>query len=327
MCDSFVNERGKWKMQAYLFVHFREKATPDGEQVYFGLSKDGFHWEEVNNGRPVLWAYYGDKGVRDFTITRRKDNGKFYIFATDLSLAYGMRNQYHNSWYEISVNGSKNFSVWESDDLVNWSEQRLVKLGDENFGCLWAPDIIFDSENEDYVIHWSSPHKDYPNGFKGIYYSRTKDFETFSKPEVLYRKEDSGVIDSAIYEENGTYYMFVKSEDKPAKNLLLKSDHATGPYTRIEAFDECMADLAPHVYEAPTAVRLENGKWCLFLDYYGVRGAGQGYVPFISENIDEGKFVRSDASFSFPYGFKHGTILTITMEEYERIKNHQWDQE
>ena len=108
---------------------------------------------------------------------------------------------------------------------------------------------------------------------------------------------------------------------------MLKSDHATGPYTRIKAFDECMADLAPHVYEAPTAVRLENGKWCLFLDYYGVRGAGQGYVPFISENIDEGKFVRSDASFSFQYGFKHGTILTITMEEYERIKNHQWDQE
>ena len=95
---------------------------------------------------------------------------------------------------------------------------------------------------------------------------------------------------------------------------------------RIRALKHLMS-VWPHVYEAPTAVRLENGKWCLFLDYYGVRGAGQGYVPFISENIDEGKFVRSDASFSFPYGFKHGTILTITMEEYERIKNHQWDQE
>ena len=52
-------------MQAYLFVHFREKTTPDGEQVYFGVSKDGFNWEEVNGGAPVLWAYYGDKGVRD----------------------------------------------------------------------------------------------------------------------------------------------------------------------------------------------------------------------------------------------------------------------
>ena len=52
-------------MQAYLFVHFREKKTPDGEQVYFGLSRDGFHWESVNDGKPVLWSFYGDKGVRD----------------------------------------------------------------------------------------------------------------------------------------------------------------------------------------------------------------------------------------------------------------------
>ncbi len=313
-------------MQAYLFVHFREKTTPDGEQVYFGLSKDGFHWEAVNEGCPVLWAYYGDKGVRDFTIIRCQETGKFYIMATDLSLAYGLRNQYHNSWYEISVNGSKCFSIWESDDLVNWSEQRLVKIGDENFGCMWAPDLIYDKENKDYVLHWSSPHRDYTNGFKGIYYSRTKDFQTFTKPEVLYRKEDSGVIDSAIYEEDGMYYLFVKSEDYPAKNMLLTSKQVTGPYTKIEAFDECMAELDPHVYEAPTAVRLENGNWCLFLDYYGVRGAGQGYVPFICENIAKGKFVRSDASFSFPYGFKHGTILPITMEEYERIKNHNWEE-
>ena len=38
--------------QAYLFVHFREKTTPDGEQVYFGISRDGFHWEAVNDGVP-----------------------------------------------------------------------------------------------------------------------------------------------------------------------------------------------------------------------------------------------------------------------------------
>ncbi len=67
-------------MQAYLFVHFREKTTPDGEQVYFGLSKDGFHWEAVNEGNPVLWAYYGDKGVRDFTIVRCEDAQKILYF-------------------------------------------------------------------------------------------------------------------------------------------------------------------------------------------------------------------------------------------------------
>ena len=39
--------------QAYLFVHFREKTTPDGEQVYFGISRDGFHWEAVNDALRV----------------------------------------------------------------------------------------------------------------------------------------------------------------------------------------------------------------------------------------------------------------------------------
>lgn len=311
-------------MQAYLFVHFREKTTPDGEQVYFGLSRDGFQWEEVNHGAPVLWAYYGDKGVRDFTITRCRENGKFYIFATDLSLSYGMRNQYHNSWEEIGKHGSKCLSVWESENLTDWSEQRLVRVGTEKFGCLWAPDILYDREKGDYLLHWSSSHADDQYGPKKIYYSRTADFQNFSAPEILYQKEDSGVIDSAIYEEDGRYYLFVKSEENPAKIILLSSEHAAGPYQRVEAFDRSMEQVESGLYEAPTAVRLEDGRWCLFLDYYGVPGAGQGYVPFVAESLKSGTFVRSDRAFSFPYGYKHGTILTITMEEYERIRRHDW---
>ena len=311
-------------MQTYLFVHFREKATPDGEQVYFGLSRDGCHWEAVNGGAPVLWAFYGDKGVRDFTIIRCEENGKFYIIATDLSLAYGMRNQYRHSWDEIGRNGSKCLALWESDDLTDWTEQRLVRLGNEDFGCLWAPDVICDREQGDYVLHWSSSHCANGYGPKGIYYSRTKDFRSFTEPKVLYRKDDSGVIDSAIYEEDGRYYLFVKSEANPAKIILLAADHVTGPYERVESFDRSMETVESGLYEAPTAVRLEDGKWCLFLDYYGVPGEGQGYVPFVAESLKSGEFVRADRAFSFPYGFKHGTILTITIEEYERIKGHSW---
>lgn len=311
-------------MQAYLFVHFKEKTTPDGEQVYFSISKDGMKWEELNEGLPVLWAYYGDKGVRDFTIKKNDRTGKYYIFATDLSLSYGMRNQYQNSWKNAGEKGSKNFSVWESDNLVDWSEQKLVNLADENFGCLWAPDIIYDKENCDYVIHWSSSHKSNDYGFKKIYYSRTTDFNEFTKPEVLYEKEDSGIIDSAIYEEDGKYYLFVKSERNPSKIIMLCSDHVVGPYERMEAFDESMADVEIGMYEAPTAVKLEDGRWCLFLDYYGQTGPKQGYVPFLADNLADGKFVRAEEDFSFPYKFKHGTILTIDMDDYERIKNYNW---
>lgn len=307
--------------QAYLFVHFKEKFTPEGEQVYFALSKDGFHWNEVNGGDPVLTSSLGDQGVRDFTITRTR-NGRFYILATDLGLARHFEGKYKGTWEEIGRNGSKDLVLWESEDLVHWSEPRMIRMGDENFGCVWAPDILHDSAADDYVIHWSSSHSSDDYRWKKIYYTRTKDFKSFSRAEVLYKKEDSGIIDSAMYEKDGKYYLFVKSEANPAMVTLLKSDAITGPFQRIHAFDEEMAKLEQGQYEAPTAFEQEDGSWCLFLDFYGTTKDKQGYVPFISEDISAGRFVRSDASFSFPYGFKHGTILTITPEEYDRIQSH-----
>lgn len=312
------------KMKAYLFVHFKEKTTPDGEQVYFGLSRDGFHWEAVNEGRPVLWSYQGDKGVRDFAVTRAQ-NGMFYILATDLSLAYGMRNQYHHSWEEIGRNGSRQMVLWESADLVHWSEQRMITFGGEEMGCRWAPDITLDREQGGYLIHWSSPHQCNNYGEKAIYYSRTQNFTAFDEPKLLYRKADSGVIDSCMIYENGSYYLFVKSEADPERIILLRSERPTGPFERMPAFDEEMNKLEAGVYEAPTAFQLEDGRWCLMLDYYGVPGAGQGYVPFLCEDISTGIFRRADEKFSFPYGFKHGTVLEITVEEYERIRNFPFE--
>lgn len=307
-------------MEAYLFVHFKEKKTPDGEQVYFALSTDGFNWEAVNNGEPILESSLGEKGVRDHTIVRTGD-GRFVILATDLSLANCFHTKYQGSWENITREGSKCLSLWESEDLVNWSEQRLIELGDDTYGCLWAPDVVYDPHEQDYVLHWSSSHASNGYGPKAIYYSRTRDFRTFSAPELLCRKEDSGIIDSAIYEENGVFYRFLKSEANPATIILERGDKLAGEgYTRIAAFDEEMAKLQQGVYEAPTAFRLPNGEWCLMLDFYGVEGEGQGYVPFVAETLESGRFVRSDESFSFPYGFKHGTVLSISNEEYTRIK-------
>ncbi|MBD3921757.1 glycoside hydrolase family 43 protein [Paenibacillus sp. PR3] len=308
-------------MSAYLFVHFREKTTPEGEQVYFGVSKDGFNWEQVNGGQPVLWSKQGDQGVRDHTIVRTRD-GRFYILATDLSLANGFHTKYESSWENISRKGSRCLSLWESGDLVNWSEQRMVELGDEDFGCLWAPDVLYDRDRDDYVIHWSSAHASNNYGHKAIFYTRTKDFVRFDRPQLLCRKDGSGIIDPAIYEENGTFYRFLKSEGDPAGIILQAGNTLTGTHERIEAFDEEMAKLGSSAYEGPTAFKLANGQWCLMLDFFGVKGDGQGYVPFVADDLNSGRFIRSEGQFSFPYRFKHGTVLAITDEEYDRIVKH-----
>ena len=200
-----------------------------------------------------------------------------------------------------------------------------MPLGDESFGCLWAPDVIFDPENEDYVLHWSSKRKNAPDGRMAIYYARTKDFAHYTKPELLYQRAESGVIDSAMYEEKGKYYLFVKADRNPSRVIELCGNHVTGPFFPVPAFDQAMEELQEGLYEAPTSVQLEDGRWCLFVDFYGARGAGQGYVPLIAPSLASGDFVLAREAFSFPYGFKHGTILPITPEEYQRMLSHDWE--
>ena len=67
----------------YLFAHFKEKLTPDGEQVYFGISRDGFNWQAVNGGNPVLTAQLGERGCRDIEVVRLHTGG-FVVITTDL---------------------------------------------------------------------------------------------------------------------------------------------------------------------------------------------------------------------------------------------------
>lgn len=313
-------------MQHYLFVHFRETTTPDGEQVYFSVSRDAFTWEALNGGRPVLWAYYGDHGVRDMTVFRDPQRGRIHIFATDLSLAYGMRGKYNHSWDNVMAHGSMDLAHWVSDDLVHWSEEEMIPVGEEGMGCVWAPDVLYDASQGDFMLHWSSLVPGKGKKKMAIWYRRTGDFLSWSEPKLLFEKEDAGVIDSAMYEEKGKYYLFVKSDHNPNRVILLRGPRATGPFERVSAFDDAMEGAATGVYEAPTAVRMEDGSWCLFLDYYGVHGAGQGYVPYMAESLENGKFVRSDVRFSFPFGFKHGTILPISQQEYERMKAHDWSE-
>lgn len=314
-------------MQHFLFVHFKEKRTPEGEQIYFGVSKDGYNWEAINNGQPVLWAMLGEKGVRDATITR-SDNGKFYIIATDLSLSYCMREKYENSWAKVKRDGSNCLMMWESNDLVHWSQEYALPVRKPGTGCCWAPDIIQDKKTGEYVIHWSSPVSEEDTRMC-IWYTRTKDFKEFAKPEILFAKEDSGVIDSCMVEEKGVFYLWVKSDKNPCAVIMLKSASITGPFERMYAFDDEMNSLVggAHAYEAPTASRISDGSYNLMLDFFGVKGAGQGYVPFRSIDISTGIFKRADGDFSYPYGFKHGTILAISEEEYNRIKEFDFEAE
>lgn len=306
---------------SYLFVHFREKWTEDGEQIYFALSKDGYNWQEVNDGKPVITATKGDKGVRDIAIVRTKENN-FVMIATDLALIRNVDSKYGGTIKGAFRNGSKAVAMWKSEDLVNWSDEILVELSDGSLGCFWAPGIFFDDVNDEYIVHWSSTCKD--NDFSGldIYYSKTRDFEKFSKPKLFYKKSDSETLDSFIYKDDETYHFFVKSASNPKAVIHKTSSTLFGSYSDDKSFDMQMSQLDNSgSYEAPMVYKLSDGKICLMMDFYGCEEKeNMGYVPFVMDSLNDVRLCCSKEKFSFPYGFKHGVVIEISDDEYNRIR-------
>ncbi len=303
----------------YLFTHFKEKITPDGEQVYFAVSRDGLTWEQVNGGEPVLTSTMGTKGCRDIEIVRLHTGG-FVILTTDLGITYHFDANYNVDWKKLNSQGSKNLCMWRTDDLVHFSEQKLLYFGRDDFGCLWAPEVFFDEENEEYLIHWGSTVAEDNFTHMSIYCCTTKDFETFSEPKLYFTK-DNEILDSHITKVGDTYHLFYKNSSNPPMNMHATSKNLYGPFEHDKDFEEYMDKEIrnPGSYEAPTTFTLPDGRWCLMLDFFGCAKEDMGYVPFVSSEPGDNCLRRTDEAFSFPYGFKHGGVIEITDEEYDRL--------
>lgn len=304
------------EMGAYLFAHFigSEQSASD-EQIYFSVSKDGTNWTTVNGIKPVLTSNVGEKGVRDPYILRGED-GKFFVIATDLSI-YERRGD-SNRWASCQTSGSQSIVIWESPDLVNWSEARLVKVAADNAGCTWAPEAIYDSEKDMYMVFWASKTSDDSYSTQRIYRSYTKDFVTFTAPEIYIDGGNISNIDTTILADSGVYYRFTKNESKSSVTMM-----------RSTSLDSGWTDVATYTingtpgntitgYEGPTIYKLNGeNKWCLLLDYYS---KSQGYKPFITNDITKGEFT-SASDFNFDTKYRHGTVMPITDEEYNAIVN------
>ena len=130
--------------------------------------------------------------------------------------------------------------IWESTDLVNWSDERMVEVSAAiGAGCTWAPEATYDEKTGEYVVYWASrtPSVDTK---QRLYYVKTRDFYTFTEPK-LYIEKDQSSIDTTMIEHNGTYYRFTKNEGGSTNSLgaktktifLEKSDSVLGNFTQI----------------------------------------------------------------------------------------------
>ncbi|MFF3374950.1 family 43 glycosylhydrolase [Streptomyces sp. NPDC002680] len=317
----------KEALKGYMFSYFTGEGTSDGEQLYAALSKgnDPLKWRELNDGKPVLTSTLGEKGLRDPFIIRSPEGDKFYQIATDLRI-YG-----NGDWDASQRTGSKSIMVWESTDLVNWTNQRLVKVSPDSAGNTWAPEAYYDEKLGEYVVFWAS--KLYTTAdhsgdtYNRMMYATTRDFYTFSEPKVWVDRGYS-VIDSTVIQHDGEYYRLSKDErnnssSTPNSKFIFEEKSDSLKNLSWTAVAEGIGKGTMSAAEGPLVFKSNTQeKWYAFLDEFG----GRGYIPFETTDLDSGVWTPS-TGYDLPSKPRHGTVLPVTQSEYDRLlKTYQPDQ-
>jgi sucrose-6-phosphate hydrolase SacC (GH32 family) len=276
--------------------------------LHLAVSPDGLKWQVVN----------GDKSVLKPTIPE--------VFR-DPSIAKDESGAYHLIWTIAWGCGQhKGIGYAFSKDLVNWSEQRIIPVmeNEPKTEFIWAPELFWDSGKKEWMIHWSSSVTDkYPETlalFDGhsnprIYYTTTKDFKTF-KPSKLLFNPDCLAIDSYVYRgDDKNYYVFFKADRKeePKRGILVaKAPAPDGPY----AVDPKMiTGLEEGWAEGPCAVKVGE-KTRL---YYAPPNDFGAY-----ESTDMKNWTSIRKEMVPPGGYRHGTVIRISAEEVKSLLNHEY---
>ena len=255
--------------KAYLFCHFVGEGhgktengvkIATGEQMFFALADvgQGLKFKDMNgstmgNLKPVLSSTVGERGVRDPYICRSPEGDTFYLIATDLSVYTRGGWGNNNGSQKFTITGSHCITLWESHDLVNWTEGRLIEVAREDAGMAWAPEMIYNDETGEYVIFFSSTilndAKDAIKERDCIYYTTTRDFVHFGETKKFLKNQpypdgqedpqknsdspqainnnERKIIDASVMKIGDYYYCAAKDGDNHENNggiLIQRTD-------------------------------------------------------------------------------------------------------
>lgn len=287
----------------YMFAYFSGNGKGE-EAIHFAISKDGYHYYALNDDRPVLSSekISSTGGVRDPHIMRGVDGRTFYMVATDMKAA--------NGW-----NSNRAMVLLKSNDLVHWTSN-VVNIqkrfaGQDSLLRVWAPQTIYDIKAKKYMIYWAMK---YGGGPDKIYYAYANsdftDLETVPK-QLLFVPEDGAAIDGDIICKEGKYYLFFKTEGAKTKGIKVAvSDSLTGDYV---VGDEYVQQTKDQV-EGSCTFQLNDGSgYILMYDVYT-----KGRYQF-TKSADLKHFSVIDDDVSMDFHPRHGTVMSVTSTEIERL--------
>ncbi|MEF8852365.1 MAG: glycoside hydrolase family 43 protein [Haloarculaceae archaeon] len=268
------------------------------EAMHLATSTDGYAWETLNGGDPVLRGSVRTETLRDPFLFEDRE-GTFHLLSTD-----GWESQY-------VVHAT-------SSDLVEWSDQEAfpVMTGVEGAKNAWAPECYYDRENDEYRLLWSStvetdPGEEYNNR---IWSATTDDFETVGPAEWFV---DPGfeVIDATVVHHDGAYHMALK--DERGVNELDTDYKAVRTATAADGegpFDDLSDLVTPSPVEGPTLFRNE-GEWWLFYDYF----LEDRYGASRSEDFETWETFGDEVDF--PAKPRHASVLAVDADVVEGLRD------
>ncbi|KAF4461614.1 glycoside hydrolase family 43 [Fusarium albosuccineum] len=305
----------------YVFVYFTGNGQGQ-ENIFLAASEgnDALTWTELNGGEPVLTSSKGTKGVRDPFLLRSHEGDKFYLIATDLKVA-------DSGWTNATRHGSLYLEIWETTDLIEWSEQRHIQVSPATVGNTWAPEAYYDDELEKYVVYWASAlyakddtsHEE--DSYQRIMYATTSDFITFSEPVVW---QDKDRIDTTLIKEGDVYYRFTKDSGTNGTDCVdiiqESSKDLLAPLDGWQVVVGCIgANAGTEAVEGPSIFKsnpedINGEKFYLFLDEF----TGRGYIPLETEDIANPDW-KISSSYRLPSSPRHGSVVSLTKEELDGI--------
>ncbi|EFQ86599.1 hypothetical protein CFE70_006533 [Pyrenophora teres f. teres 0-1] len=313
--DYGLTRRADPSLTGYLGVFF----LGDKPSVYFYLSNgnNANSMVALNKGQPVINPTKGTLGVRDPSIIAGgagEAGEKWYIIGTDLNIAT-------TTWDASQRTGSRGIYVWESTDLVTWTNERLVTVEDSTAGMVWAPSAIYDTAKGQYLVYWSSKfyptsdpnHTGSPSSTR-IRYAYTSDFKTFSTPQDYVNKSPTNVIDLEFLSlGNNAYARFIKDESAKTVFTEVSTNGLFGTWTRPAGANAVIASGVEG--PAPYWDNAVAGKAHLLLDFYGA----DGYRPYESTDVNGGKWSASDRS-AWPKNLRHGSVMGVTDAQIKALR-------
>ena len=288
-------------MSKYLFCYFTGN-EPEEERVCFAVSEDGYNFKPLNGGKPVINQTTGTLCMRDPFILRDV-NGGFFIVATDMKSSLGWASNH-------------GMVSWHSDDLITWDNECAVDFhkfeSTKKADKIWAPEALYDKDRGEYFVYFSA----YNVGSElplSIWYCYTKDFKEYSEPKPLFAPSNGlDAIDADIIECDGRYYMYYKDECNKTI-CLVSADTLCGDYNNNVITPVACTDRP---VEGNCMYRIgDTDTYVMIMDMY----ADGRY--FMQQTTDMVNFTPV-TDFTLDFSPRHGSMLAISDEEYERLINH-----